>query len=250
MTFIHTLNPVLLKLGFIEIRWYGLMYVLGFIVTYFYLKWAVKTEKINLTLEDIDTLLIIEVIGMILGARLFEVLLYNPQYYMLHPSKILAIYEGGLSFHGALLGILLATWIFSKWKKISFLKLTDILIVPATLGIVFGRLGNFINGELPGRITSLPWGVKFPGYEGFRHPSTLYEMGYSLVIFFTLFSQRNKEYKEGILLAWFLIMYGIFRFFTEYVREPTVFVGPLTMGQALNIPMILLGVYILYWRKK
>ena len=118
MTFIHTLNPVLLKLGFIEIRWYGLMYVLGFIVTYFYLKWAVKTEKINLTLEDIDTLLIIEVIGMILGARLFEVLLYNPQYYMLHPSKILAIYEGGLSFHGALLGILLATWIFSKWKKI------------------------------------------------------------------------------------------------------------------------------------
>ncbi|MBW3004951.1 prolipoprotein diacylglyceryl transferase [Candidatus Woesearchaeota archaeon] len=246
----HNLNPVLFSLGPLEIRWYGLMYVLSFIVIYLYARAAVKHKKLNITLKDLDDLMIWLVAALIIGARLGEILFYNPSYYVANPSEIIAIWHGGLSFHGGLIGVLIAGYAFSRKHKINFLQLCDIFVVPLTLAQVFGRMGNFINGELYGRITTVSWGVKFPSAEGFRHPSQLYEAAYDLVIFGFLFFQRNLKRKPGYLLGWFLVLYSIFRFFTEFVREPEIMIGPLTMGQCLNIPMFIAGVYLLYRIRK
>jgi len=250
MVFYHNLNPIIFSIGSLEVRWYGLMYVLSFIVVYFYARAAVKHKKLPITYKDLDDLMIWLVAALIIGARLFEVVFYNPSYYLSNPSEIIAIWHGGLSFHGGLAGVLIAGYAFSKRKKISFLQMCDVFVVPLALAQVFGRIGNFINGELYGRVTSLPWGVKFPSAEGFRHPSQLYEAAYDLVIFGFLFFQRNLKRKPGYLLGWFLVLYSIFRFFTEFVRAPEIMIGPLTMGQCLNIPMFILGVYLLYRIKK
>jgi len=258
MTFIHNLDPVLFNLGFSQIKWYGLMYAIAFLVTYFFVRAAVKHKKFGkkLTLDDVDALMILLVAGLIVGARLFEVLFYNPAFYFLHPAEIIAVWHGGLSFHGGLLGMLLATWLFCKKKKISLLALADVLIVPLALGQALGRIGNFINAELVGRITSLPWGVNFGGEVNaagnsvFRHPSQLYEAFYNLVIFSILFTIRNKKLPKGYLFGWFLTLYSVFRFFTEFVREPEVMLGPLTLGQWLNIPMFVAGVWLLFKLKK
>ncbi len=247
---VHNLNPILLSLGPIEIRWYGLMYVLSFIIVYIYARAVVKHKKIDISLKELDDLMIWLVAAMIIGARLFEVVFYNHTYYLANPSEIIAIWHGGLSFHGGLAGVLIAGYAFSKKKKINFLQLCDVFVVPLALAQAFGRIGNFINGELYGRITSLPWGVKFSSAEGFRHPSQLYEVAYDLAIFAFLFVQRNKKKAHGYFVAWFLILYPFFRFLTEFVREPEVMIGPLTMGQCLNIPMFILGVYLLYRIKK
>ncbi|MBW3002385.1 prolipoprotein diacylglyceryl transferase [Candidatus Woesearchaeota archaeon] len=246
----HNLNPVILSLGPLEVRWYGLMYVLSFIVIYLYARAAVKKKTLKITLKDLDDLMIWLVAALIIGARLGEIIFYNPSYYIANPSEIIAIWHGGLSFHGGLIGVLIAGYAFSRKKKISFLQLCDVFVVPLALAQVFGRIGNFINGELYGRVTSLPWGVKFPSAEGFRHPSQLYEAAYNLVIFGFLFFQRNLKRKPGYLLGWFLILYSVFRFLTEYVREPELMIGPLTMGQCLNIPMFIAGVYLLYRIRK
>jgi phosphatidylglycerol:prolipoprotein diacylglycerol transferase len=155
-----------------------------------------------------------------------------------------------LSFHGGLLGGLIAGYLFARRRKIKFLNLCDICIVPIALGQALGRVGNFINGELFGRITNVPWAVKFPGAEGYRHPSQLYEAAYDVVIFLVLLSLRKKKMANGSLLALFLILYSVFRFITEYFREPTAFVGPLTLGQALNIPMFVAGIALLYWVRR
>lgn len=247
---IHNLNPVIFSLGPLEIRWYGLMYVLSFIVIYLYARAAVKKDKLKITLKELDDLMIMLVAALLIGARLGEILFYNPSYYIANPTEIIAIWHGGLSFHGGLIGVLIAGYAFARKKKINFLHLCDIFVVPLALAQVFGRIGNFINGELYGRVTSLPWAVKFPSAEGFRHPSQLYEAAYDLVIFSFLFFQRNLKRKPGYLLGWFLVLYSVFRFLTEYVREPELMIGPLTMGQCLNIPMFIAGVYLLYRIRK
>jgi phosphatidylglycerol:prolipoprotein diacylglycerol transferase len=247
---VHNLNPILLSLGPIEIRWYGLMYVLSFIIVYIYARAVVKHKKLNLSLKELDDLMIWLVAAMIIGARLFEVVFYNHSYYLANPSEIIAIWHGGLSFHGGLAGVLIVGYVFARKKKINFLQLCDVFVVPLALAQAFGRIGNFINGELYGRITSLPWGVKFSSAEGFRHPSQLYEVAYDLAIFAFLFVQRNKKKAPGYFIGWFLVLYPFFRFLTEFVREPEVMIGPLTMGQCLNIPMFILGVYLLYRIKK
>jgi phosphatidylglycerol:prolipoprotein diacylglycerol transferase len=258
MTFIHNLDPVLLNLGFAQIKWYGLMYVVAFLVTYFFVRAAVKQKKFGkkLTLDDVDTLMLLLVVGLIVGARLFEVLFYNSAFYFSHPAEIIAVWHGGLSFHGGLLGMLLMTWLFCRKKKISLLALADVLIVPLAVGQALGRVGNFINAELVGRITTLPWGMNFGGEVNaagnsvFRHPSQLYEVFYNLVIVSILFTIRNKKLPKGYLFAWFLTLYSVFRFFNEFVREPEVMVGPLTLGQLLNIPMFAAGVWLLWKLKK
>jgi phosphatidylglycerol:prolipoprotein diacylglycerol transferase len=188
--------------------------------------------------------------ALIIGARLFEVFIYNPSYYLQNPAQIIAVWKGGLSFHGGLIGVIIAGYLFARKKKIKFLHLCDIFVVPLALAQVLGRIGNFINGELYGTITRLPWGMKFPGAEGFRHPSQLYEAAYNLVIFSFLFIKRNKKQPAGYLLSYFLILYPIFRFFTEFVREPEVMIGFLTMGQVLNIGMFIGGIGLFYWIKK
>ncbi|MBD3361367.1 prolipoprotein diacylglyceryl transferase [Candidatus Woesearchaeota archaeon] len=250
MVFYHNLDPVLLQLGPIKIYWYGLMYVISFIVVYLYVRSAVRHKKLRISLADLDNLMILLTLALLIGARLFEVFLYNPAYYLANPLQIPMVWKGGLSFHGGLVGVVIVGFLFAKKKKIKFLHLCDIFVVPLALAQAFGRLGNFINGELYGRITNLPWGMKFPDAEGFRHPSQLYELGYNLVIFSFLFLKRNKQQPAGYLLSWFLILYSIFRFLTEFVREPEVMVGPLTLGQVLNIGMLIAGIGLLYWIKK
>lgn len=246
MVFYHNLNPVILDIGPVEIRWYGLMYVLSFIIVYLYARAAVKNKKLKLSLKELDDLMIWLVAALIIGARLFEIIFYNPIFYLQNPSEIIAIWHGGLSFHGGLAGVLTAGYAFARKKKISFLQLCDIFVVPLALAQAFGRIGNFINGELYGRVTSLPWGVKFQSAEGFRHPSQLYEAAYDIAIFAFLFFQRNLKKPHGYFVAWFLILYPFFRFLTEFVREPEIMIGPLTMGQCLNIPMFIAGAYLLY----
>src|SRR3989338_10889466 len=182
--YIHDINPILLKLGFLEIRYYGLFYVIGFILTYFMLDWLAKKKNIALTKDDIADLLLYTVIGMLAGSRLFYALVYNFAYYLENPLHIFAIWEGGLSFHGALIGIIIAGYAFCRKKNFDFYTLADIVVIPVSLALMLGRIGNFINGELYGRITDLPWGVKFKDAEGFRHPSQLYEAFKNMVMFF------------------------------------------------------------------
>ncbi len=243
--FIHTINPVLLQVGPFQIRYYGIIYALGFVLAYLFLRHFIRQKKLQMREEELDSYMLYLVIGVVLGARLFEILFYNLSWYLQHPVEIIAIWHGGLSFHGGLVGGIIATWLFCKKKNIRFLHLADYMMIPAALALAFGRIGNFLNGELPGRITTVSWAVKFPGVEGFRHPSQLYESAKNFLIFIILLIQAKKEHKEGYLFGLFLLLYGILRFVIEYVREPEVMVGFLTMGQLLNIPVMLLGVYLL-----
>jgi len=262
--FIHTLNPTILHLGPLEIRWYGLMYVFAFFVTYYYVRAAIRQGKLKLTDKELDDLLGLMVVCMIIGARLFYAIFYNPTYFISAPWKILFVWEGGLSFHGGFLGIVAAAWWYARKKEIPFLRLADVFCVPIALGNAFGRIGNFINGELYGIPTNLPWGVVFPGAEGARHPTQIYEALYNVVIFGILYSLRNKKWKhrnssgipsvlenqgfstDGVLFGVYMILYSVFRFSVEFLKDLPSY-GPLTMGQWLTIPVFLIGI-LLVWR--
>jgi len=247
--FTHSLNPILLNLGFLEIRWYGLLYALGFVITYLFLRAAIKQKKLPLKMDDIDSLLVYLIIGTILGARLFEILFYNLSYYLSNPLQIVAVWQGGLSFHGGLVGVFIALIIFAKKKKVDFWLLSDLVVLPAALALALGRIGNFINGELVGRVSSVPWAVKFQNADGFRHPSQLYESFKNLLIFVVLLFFRNKNHQPGFLFALFLTFYGFLRFMVEFVREPEVLLGFITMGQLLSIPVFLIGVWLVIKKK-
>ncbi len=244
----HAINPTILQLGPLEIRWYGLMYVLAFFVTYYYVRSAIRQDKLKITEKELDNLLGTMVVLMILGARLFYAIFYSPEYFIGAPWKILYVWEGGLSFHGGFLGVATAAYLFARKKQIPFLKLADLFCVPIALGNAFGRMGNFINGELYGVSTSLPWGVIFPGTEGPRHPTQLYEAAYNIAIFAILYSMRNKKWKDGTLFGLFMILYSIFRFSTEFIKDLPSY-GPLTMGQWLTIPVFLLGIWLVWTRR-
>lgn len=263
---VHNLDPVLLNLGVLQIRWYGLMYVLGFLFTYYWVRKKILSGAISaklLSLSDLDSLLSWMTFSMIIGARIGEVLLYHPSYYFANPLKIFAIWEGGLAFHGALVGMILVVLWWCHSRKRSFLEIADVFCVPIVLANAFGRVGNFINGELPGTLTSLPWAVQFPSAVGFRHPSQLYEAAYDILIFVILCyiprylsrcfpsyfhssHSSSREIPKGTTFAMFLILYAIFRSLVEFVREPEVMIGFLTLGQLLNIGMIIGGVGILW----
>lgn len=243
--FTHTLSPTILQLGPLEIRWYGVMYVIAFFITYFYAKKAIEKGQLKLTVKELDDLLGLMVVSMIIGARLFYSIFYNPSYFLAEPWKFFYVWEGGLSFHGGLAGIVLATWWFARKKKISFFHIADVLCIPIALGNALGRIGNFINAELYGVATNLPWGVVFPGVEGARHPTQLYEAAYNIVIFGILYSLHNKKLKEGMIFGLFLILYSVFRFSVEFIKDLPSY-GPLTMGQWLTIPLFLIGIWLCY----
>jgi len=244
--FYHNINPTLLRLGPFEIRYYGIIFALGFIIAYFLIYHLAKERKLNLTKDDVANLIFYLIIGTVLGARLFEVIVYNLPYYLKNPFEIIAIWHGGLSFHGGLIGAVIAGFLYCKKKKIHFYDLADICMIPLALALFLGRIANFINGELVGRITNLPWCVKFQNYEGCRHPSQLYESAKNLLIFFILYNIRNKKLKKGILFWSFVILYSTLRFFIEFVRAPDSQIGfilGLTMGQLLCIVMFGVGLY-------
>lgn len=245
---IHNLNPTILNLGPLEVRWYGLLYVLGFLVVYLYAKNVIIKKKL-LSLKEYDNFMLLLILATVLGARLFYAIFYNPQYFIKHPLSFFAVWQGGLSFHGSLVAIILVTFFYCKKKKISFLQIADIFVVPVALANALGRIGNFINAELYGKITSVAWGVLFPGVEGPRHPTQLYESFYNIILFFILFACRNKFQKKGVIFGLFLTLYAVFRFLVEFIKDLPLY-GPLTMGQWLTIPMFFFGLWLIFRKKK
>ena len=185
------------------------------------------------------------IIFTVIGARLFEIIFYEPLFYFSNPLEMLMIWEGGLSFHGALLGVIIWTYIFTKKKKLHFYDISDILVIPAAFMLFLGRIANFINGELVGKITNLPWGVKFQDYEGFRHPTQIYESIKNLFIFFVLIFLKNKNLKKGTLTWLFVLMYGILRFFIEFLKEQSSFIFGIPVTQVLSGLMVIISLYFL-----
>ncbi|HJN56891.1 MAG: prolipoprotein diacylglyceryl transferase [Candidatus Woesearchaeota archaeon] len=248
--FIHNIDPVLLSVGPFEIHYYGLFFVLGFVLAYFIINYLAKRKELPLSKDDIADLILYVIVGVVLGARIFYVFVYNLPFYLNNPSQIIAIWNGGLSFHGGLIGAVIVALIFCKKKKIHFYELADIAVVPLALGLALGRLGNFTNGELYGRITNVPWAMKFQDAEGFRHPSQLYASFKDLVIFFTLWVIKDKKMPKGFIFWLFVVMYSAFRFTVEFFRQPDeqlgFIIGFLSMGQILSIIMFLVGVVFIY----
>src|SRR3989338_3032862 len=250
--FVHNINPTILHLGPLEIRWYGVMYVLAFLAVYYFAKSAIKQGKLKLTEKQLDDLLGLLVISMIVGARLFYAIFYNPTHFLDKPWEILYVWQGGLSFHGGFIAMLLAAWWFCKKHSLRLLQLADIFCVPLALGNAFGRIGNFINGELYGIPTSLPWGIVFPGTFEPRHPTQFYEAAYNIIIFAVLYFLSKKNLKEGTLLGIFIMIYSIFRFSVEFTKDCTSassclpYFG-LTTGQWLTVPLFLLGLGVVVW---
>lgn len=250
--FIHNIDPVLFSLGPIAIRYYGIIYALGFIMAYYFLRKAITTKQLPLTHDDLERYMLRLMIAVVVGARLFEILLYHPIYYLQNPLETVMIWHGGLSFHGGLIGAMLITYLFARKKQITFLQFADVLVVPAALALALGRVANFINGEVYGIPTNLPWAVQFPSDLQPRHPSQIYEAVKNLLIFAILLFMQKKETKQGTLFATFLLFYGALRFIIEFVKEPEMMLGPLTMGQILSIPMMLGGIWLflrLYGKK-
>jgi phosphatidylglycerol:prolipoprotein diacylglycerol transferase len=250
------LNPILVALGPIRVTWYGMMYVLGFILSYLLIRAQVKKKDFRISLEEIQGLYFDLILGLIIGARLGYVFFYDLQAYLSNPLEIFAVWHGGMSFHGGLIGILIAAVFFCRKKKKSFWKLSDLFVVTAPLGLALGRIGNFINGELYGRVTQVPWGMIFPkGGPLPRHPSQLYESALEGgLLFLILWRVKEKKHAEGYLLALFIFLYGAFRFFIEFFREPDVqlgfVLGPLSMGQILCTVMIAVGILLMIYLKR
>src|SRR3989338_10488429 len=248
--FIHYIDPVLISIGPFQIRYYGLFWLMGFVMAYFLLIHLAKRKELSITKDDIADLLLYIIIGTILGARVFYVFIYNLPFYLSNPFEMLAVWHGGLSFHGGLIGAAIAGFIYTKKKKISFYDIADIIVMPLALGLALGRIGNFINGELYGRITNVPWAVKFPDAEGFRHPSQLYESIKNLIIFFALCVIKDKNLPKGFMFWLFVIMYSALRFMVEFFRHPDeqlgFIIGFLSMGQVLSIVMFVIGIFFFY----
>lgn len=253
------IDPVAVHLGPLAVRWYSLAYLVGILLGW----WLVKKEHARLpitglTKKAFDDMVVWAVVGIVLGGRLGYVLFYNTEYYFSHPSQIFHVWEGGMSFHGGMLGFILAFYLFCRKYRVAFFELMDVLALAAPIGLFFGRLANFINGELFGRATDAPWGMIFPhGGDVPRHPSQLYEAGLEgIALFLLLFfvgRYTNARKKPGVLCGVFLVGYSLSRMFVECFREPDAqlgfFFAFVTMGQLLSIPMLVYGLYLL-WRPK
>lgn len=259
--FYHSLDPVLFTIGPFSVRWYGLAYVAGFIVAGFIIWRIARRWRVRFNDDALMTIMLCAVVGILLGARLGYCLFYGNGYYFTHPLEILAFNQGGMSFHGGLVGGLLSGIVAAKLTGIPYLTLADIAVIGAPWGLFFGRCANFINGELWGAVTDLPWGVAFGGDAGtvMRHPTQLYEAFLEgIVIFVVLFvlSRKQPPRSRGTFLGLFLVMYGCFRFAIEFVRQPDAQLGYLfgtgwvTMGQMLSLPLIIAGIAILVYTIK
>ncbi|RTL02839.1 MAG: prolipoprotein diacylglyceryl transferase [Proteobacteria bacterium] len=246
------INPVAINIGSFGIHWYGLMYLTGFLFFLFIGKWRIKRfGHPVLKVGDMDDFLFYGAMGVIIGGRVGYCLFYRPELYLLHPLNIIKTWDGGMSFHGGLIGVCIGVFLFSRKLKCSFLQMMDFAAVLVPIGLLFGRIGNFINGELWGRVCSpdLPWGMIFPdGGPLPRHPSQIYEAlceGLLLLIIMVWFSRKPRPIGQTCSL--FVIVYGVIRFGLEFFREPDVFatgivkMTGLSLGQIYSIPMIIIG---------
>jgi len=248
------INPDLFSIGPVHVRWYGVMYVLGFIAAYFLIQKQQRSKQIGLVGTTAQDLIFYLAIGLIVGGRLGYILFYEYNDFMPYiknPLEIIATWHGGMSFHGGLIGCVLAGWIFSRRKGIPFPALADSAIVTCPIGLGLGRLGNFINGELLGRPTDVPWAMIFPaGGPIPRHPTQLYEsLAEGLLLFVIMWNLRKKPFKDGMMVAFFLLFYGIIRFTIEFFKEPDpqlgFLLGYFTMGQILCMAMIVAAVFLM-----
>ena len=264
--FYNNIEPVLLSVGPITIRYYGLAYAVGLIMTYMFLRHiAQKEEDVRFNKNDVDDMFIYIMLGMIIGARLGYALIYNFTSYISEPLLIFQLWRGGMSFHGGLVGVVLAIILYVKVhnskigkdkrkETIEAYDITDVITIPAAFALALGRIANFTNHELYGRITDVPWAVNFRGVDGFRHPSQIYEAMYSVVIGLIQWALFTRKIAKGMMTWSFVTLYGVFRFITEFFRQPDVhmgtdgfFFGWMTTGHMLSAIMIVVG-SIMIWK--
>jgi len=246
------IDPVAFKIGAFEIYWYGIAYLCGIFFGLFYAKHLSKKYYLTITPQLLDDYLIYLIIGIIFGGRIGYIIMYNPQDYI----NILKIRDGGMSFHGGIIGVGLTSYLFCIRNKIKFLSLTDIVSIVAPIGIFFGRIANFINGELYGRTTQVSWGITFPNDPlNSRHPSQLYEAfseGIMLLVIMYFASRKIKQ--TGCNTGIFLVSYSLFRMFCELFREPDIHIGfiisNISMGQLLSFPLLILGLFLCLLNRK
>ncbi len=251
-------SPVLFEFGPIVIRWYALAYIVGLILGWRYCLYLTRHPRLLIKESDIDDFLVWATLGVILGGRIGFVLFYQPQHFLSHPDEIPMVWKGGMSFHGGLIGVIVAMLLFARRRQLPFFQLADIVACATPIGLFLGRLANFVNGELFGRPTTVPWAMVFPnGGPEPRHPSQVYEaLLEGLVLFILLFvvARFGKARRQmGLLSGLFFIGYGVFRIVGELFREPdanlSYLVGGTTMGQWLSAPMILLGIVFVLARR-
>jgi phosphatidylglycerol:prolipoprotein diacylglycerol transferase len=254
--YIHNLNPVLINFGFFEVRWYSLAYIFGILIGWWIAKkiinFKIQNKIVDFDCKIFDDLISYIIISIIIGGRLGYVIFYNLSYYLDNPFEVFKIWQGGMSFHGALIGVILGTYFFSKKTKINTFFFLDIIACVAPIGIFFGRIANFINGELYGKPTELFWSIIFPEIDKIpRHPSQLYEAGLEGALLFIILLNLiyKKLTKIGMVSAMFMILYGLFRIIAEQFREADLQIGYLfdlfSMGTVLSFFMILIGLFIL-----
>lgn len=252
--------PELVRIGPFAIRWYGVMYVVGYMVGYRVARARIARGLVAMTERDLDALIGYLMAGMLLGARLVYAIVYEPGHYLNDPLEFFRIWHGGLSFHGAVLGMTSASVIFARVRRVRFWEVADTLALAGTPGLFFGRLGNFVNGELYGRPSSVSWSMVFPSdpLHVPRHPSQLYEaVGEGLLLFLLLRALERRSvargwYRPGLLAGGFLVGYGVVRFLLEFTRQPDtqlgLVLGPFSMGQLLSATMIVVGLVVLLIR--
>ena len=252
------IDPILFQLGPLKVHWYGLMYLMGFGMAWWLGSRRARVPDAVITQQQLSDLIFYCALGVVLGGRLGHIVFYDLSAYIASPLDIFKVWQGGMSFHGGFIGILVAMWVYARQINRRFFELTDFISPLAPLGLAAGRIGNFINGELWGRPTDLPWGMVFPHADHLpRHPSQLYQMaleGITLFLVLWLFSKRPRPMMA--VSGLFLIGYGGFRFLVEFVRDPKSDLGFiafdwLTMGQLLSLPMLIAGGILMglaYWR--
>jgi phosphatidylglycerol:prolipoprotein diacylglycerol transferase len=252
------IDPVAISLGPVQIHWYGLMYVVGLVAAW----WLGRrrAHRLGLTHDDIGDLIFYAALGVVLGGRLGYVLFYGMEQFLANPLWLFRIWDGGMSFHGGLAGVLIAALLFARKKRLAFLQLTDFIAPLVPIGLGAGRLGNFINHELPGRVSEVPWAMVWPPMMGLgpepRHPSALYEFALEgVVLFVVLWWLSNQPRRRGTISGLFLLLYGAFRFAVEFVRLPDphlgfIAFGWVTMGMVLTLPMLIAGLALLVWARR
>ena len=252
---VHNIDPIALDLGFMQIHWYGLMYLIAFATAFGLGSYRAKQPNSGWTTEQVSDLIFWGAMGVVLGGRMGYVLFYNFDQFLTDPLWLFAVWEGGMSFHGGLIGVLVVLWVFGRRYDKSFFQMGDFVAPLVPIGLGVGRVGNFIGGELWGRAADVPWAVVFPpAGDGIgRHPSQLYEaLLEGLVMFAVLWWFSAKPRPRMAVSAMFLILYGVFRSAVEFFREPDAHIGYiafgwLTKGQLLSLPMIVIGLLLFYW---
>ncbi len=250
-----TIDPVLIEIGPLAIRWYSLAFISGLLFGWWYVRAYGALPPAGWSKADVDDCLTWVTLGVVLGGRLGYVIFYNPGFYMAHPLSILTVWEGGMSFHGGFIGAGLAAWMFARRRRISFLHLCDACSTAVPIGLFFGRLANFINGELYGRVSDVPWAMVFPrGGPLGRHPSQLYEAALEGLVLFALLHLLSRREgirrRFGMLTGIYLIGYALARAVVELFRQPDAHIGflsgGLTMGQILSMPLLVVGLYLVF----